>query len=570
MEFEDILKTCGDYGRYQKQTIWGLLIPMCVLAPWFFSINIFMVSEPDHWCRVDQLANLSNARQIQLISPLISEGKYNKCAMYDIDYDQVLQSQLLPNSTDSLPVKECDSGFRYDHTNYDENAVTYYDWVCEKTPFQGHLLSITSIGTVIGTPFFGWLSDKIGRKKILLILMLLHIASSVSPMFVKDMTVFLLLRGVNSMCSPAVFQAPYVMTMEMVAMDKRTLVSMMTSVGWAVGLCILPGVVYLSRSWVVLTSISAASGLVLIMLLVFNREAPRWLLTVGRFEEAAELLQKMAEVNGKAIPTKAELIRSLKLVEQSSPSKKAEVNNVGAITLIKLPRLRRFFLLMTFCWIIMSIAYYGIAIHSINLHGNQFLNFFFLSATEIPGYFMAWWLIETRLGRRWTTVAGTLVAGVFLCLPAFWPPSWKAMTLVTTIIAKLGITITAQVLYQQAAELYPTPVRQQGLSMGSSFSAMATIFLPYLNLLSRYAHWIPMFVIGVCSLTGALVAAFLPETLNAPLPQTLEEGEQFAKGIPFWSLARTQPRPVFPGNHSEKKHLQLRFNNNNESNTKYS
>ncbi|KAI1294664.1 Organic cation transporter 1 [Halotydeus destructor] len=542
MEFENILNRVGDYGRFQQLTIWGYLFPVCVLDPMLFSLNLFFVSEPDHWCRVDQLSNLSNSRQVQLISPLISEGVYNKCAMYDVDYDQVAKMGILGNGS-SLPVKPCDNGWTYDTTNYAENAVTYYDLVCDKRAYQGHFLSIITIGTIIGTPILGWLGDTIGRRKLPIIVMVLHIFSSMSPIFSKHMVSFFLLRIINSMGTPTNYEAPYLVTMEIVALNKRALVSMLTSIGWALGLCILPGVVYLSRTWVSLTSISAVCGLFALILSCsrLNSESPRWLLSAGRYDEAAALLQEMARVNGKPVPVREELIEALKSVAKPLTADEAEYESRNLFTS---PRLRMTFILLTTSWISMSVAYSGLTLHSINLPGNEFVNFFYMSLVEIPGYFICWQLIETPLGRRWTNALSLALAGICLCLPVLFPPSWASGTVVMNVIAKLSVTISGQVSYQQAAELYPTPVRQQGLSLGSTVSAIAAVLVPQVALLDSYAPWLPMFIIGVISLIGALAASCVAETHNMPLPQTMAEGECFGKGIPFWTLAKKEPEHI--------------------------
>ncbi len=41
---------------------------------------------------------------------------------------------------------------------------------------------------------------------------------------------------------------------------------------------------------------------------------------------------------------------------------------------------------------------------------------------------------------------------------------------------------------------------------------------------------IPTFIFGGIALIAAVMALFLPETLNKEMPQTLEDGENFGKG----------------------------------------
>lgn len=45
---------------------------------------------------------------------------------------------------------------------------------------------------------------------------------------------------------------------------------------------------------------------------------------------------------------------------------------------------------------------------------------------------------------------------------------------------------------------------------------------------------IPLVIMGALSVIGGMTALRLPETLNQPLPQTVEEAENFGKN---WSIA---------------------------------
>lgn len=126
MDFEDIIKQVGDYGRYQKRAIYFFLLPLCAFAPWFSTPTLFMISAPDHWCRVDSLVNVSTTQlRRELISPPNALGVgLDSCSMYDLDYSLVGLTGYLPNIT-NVTTKQCDNGWEYDHTYYDENAVTH-------------------------------------------------------------------------------------------------------------------------------------------------------------------------------------------------------------------------------------------------------------------------------------------------------------------------------------------------------------------------------------------------------------------------------------------------------------
>jgi len=127
--------------------------------------------------------------------------------------------------------------------------------------------------------------------------------------------------------------------------------------------------------------------------------------------------------------------------------------------------------------------------------------------------------------------------------------------------------MAANVGLQYAAELLPTPIRTQGVSLIHIFGIIAHSLAPYVidtvNRILRFVRWrfahpshrataatlersllfqakiwqgLPMMLIGVASLLAATVVLFLPETLGRDLPQTLRQGEEFGKDQSFWTL----------------------------------
>ena len=73
------------------------------------------------------------------------------------------------------------------------------------------------------------------------------------------------------------------------------------------------------------------------------------------------------------------------------------------------------------------------------------------------------------------------------------------------------------------AELCPTLIRNTGVGLGSTASKIGGLTAPFIAGLQSYLSYIPLLVFGVSSLIGGVLAVILPETLGAPLPQTLDQ-----------------------------------------------
>lgn len=181
LDFEDILAQVGDYGWYQKRLVYLFLIPTTTILPMISMATLFMISTPDHWCYVPELANLSRAEQAKLIRPpIIKQGleDYDSCKVFDIDYATLAASYkentsqpLFQSSNGSvtyngltdrenIPVKECPNGWTFDNTYYDETATTAMNLVCDRASLSSWILTVDGVSKVLGTVFFGLISDK--------------------------------------------------------------------------------------------------------------------------------------------------------------------------------------------------------------------------------------------------------------------------------------------------------------------------------------------------------------------------------------------------------------------------
>lgn len=71
------------------------------------------------------------------------------------------QGPFLKSSPDrsSRLFAECSHGFRYDHTYYEQTAVTQQDWVCDKHLYVTNTFVFNRLGEVLGTFIVGQMGD---------------------------------------------------------------------------------------------------------------------------------------------------------------------------------------------------------------------------------------------------------------------------------------------------------------------------------------------------------------------------------------------------------------------------
>ncbi|GFS37740.1 organic cation transporter protein [Trichonephila inaurata madagascariensis] len=266
--------------------------------------------------------------------------------------------------------------------------------------------------------------------------------------------------------------------LELVGPSVRTRMNGISNAAWTFGLCVMPLIAYLSKHWVTFGLITSSASVLMFCYIKFLPESARWLISREKYSEAATILTRIAETNGKTIDPVDLRLKIKKLGERIKKEKKMDEVKNNATDLIRYPNLRKKFLIVTFCWVADMFAYYGLQINVPNLGGNPFVNFFVLSAVEIPGLICSWYFMEKR-GRRWSSVSFLILTGSSCLLVAIVPEGIPYVAIVCSLIGKFGASAAFMAVYQQSSELYPTTIRSIGMGMSGTFAGVANIIVPY-------------------------------------------------------------------------------------------
>ena len=109
----------------------------------------------------------------------------------------------------------------------------------------------------------------------------------------------LLLAGIGGM---ALFMVTFVICVEYVGVKYTMLTGIVIEIPFALGELLLGLEAYLVRDWVTLQLVAHLPIFALLGLYFLVPESPRWLIAVGRTEEAKVIIQKGAEINGRTLP----------------------------------------------------------------------------------------------------------------------------------------------------------------------------------------------------------------------------------------------------------------------------
>ncbi|XP_053613138.1 carcinine transporter [Plodia interpunctella] len=529
IDLDDVLPKIGEFGLYQKLLLWLVCLPACLPCGFCAFNQLFMTDVPDYWCKVPELQNMTQEDRKALSIPLKVDNNstYEKCVRYAVNWSSIIKTGKPMEVNTAWPHERCWDGYEYDTTEVTSSVVIDFNLVCEYDVYPTLGLVALNIGGPIGVYTFGLLNDRIGRKKSFFACLTTLLIGSIMTAFANEYWIWVLARTIVGLTIPAVYQIPFIISLELAGPNYRSFVTVMTCVFYTLGLIMLSGITYLLRDWRLLALATSVPFLFYYLYWFVLPESPRWLLMRERLEEANKILKDIARVNGKELPEEFTSKLQKQVLKQKERGFK-ETETASVFALCKTPNMRLKTCLITLNWCASEMVYVGLSYYGPAIGTNQYMSFFLSSAVEIPSYIVCWVLMD-RVGRRWPLCLSMVISGIFCIITVLLPEDAQMETLILYLISKCFISASFLIIYPYAGELYPTELRGVGIGTSAYIGGLGLIIIPFINYLGSSNLILPLVVMGAVSVVGGLTALRLPETLHSSLPQTAEEGEEFGK-----------------------------------------
>ena len=154
-------------------------------------------------------------------------------------------------------------------------------------------------GAVLGALFFGWLTDRLGRKKLFFITLAVYLTATAATAFAWDIWSFALFRFLTGAGIGGEYTAINSTIQELIPARVRGWTDLVINgsfwVGAAIGaagsiVLLDPQVLDPDLGWRVAFLIGAILGLFILFMRFWIPESPRWLMTHGRAEEAERIV----------------------------------------------------------------------------------------------------------------------------------------------------------------------------------------------------------------------------------------------------------------------------------------
>lgn len=376
--------------------------------------------------------------------------------------------------------------------------------------------AILNLGFLAGAFTLGYAADRYGRILIYLISCFGVGVTGVVVAFAPNFSVFVIFRFLQGVFGKGAWMTCFVIVTEIVGSKQRRIVGIVIQMFFTLGIILLPGIAYFTPNWQgIQLAISLPSFLFLLYYWVVP-ESPRWLITRKQGEKALKILRHVAKCNGKYLsPNYSEITVT-----------DEEVSNPSFLDLVRTPQMRKCTLILMFAWFTSAVVYQGLVMRLGMVGGNLYIDFFISGLVELPAALLILLTIE-RLGRRLPFAASNIAAGVACLVTAFLPEGTPWLRTTVATLGRLGITMAFEIVYLVNSELYPTTLRNFGVSLCSGLCDFGGIIAPFL-LFRLAAVWLelPLIIFGIlASICGGLVM-LLPETKGIALPETVDDVEK--------------------------------------------
>ncbi len=449
-----------------------------------------------------------------------------------------------------LALLSCVGGFLF---GYDTAVIgSVLDFIpYELTDFQtGYLVAGASIGAAVGALAAGPLTDRFGRKSLLIVDAGIFAVGAALSAFAGGTTMLLVARTLIGLAVGADSAIATAYIAEFAPSKKRGALMIMQQ--WMITVGILAS--YLVAilvfklwpesatgvDWRIILGVGALPALLALALRTRMPESPRWLMLKGRYDDTREALDTLGmDASTKDIE---ETAGELKKTQREQAEKTSWTPGVRRALWV----VGGFFVFQQITGINIPF-YYGPQLMGEYLQSGRSAvdaaiagieAAAILGVVNVVATYFAFRYID-KIGRRKLAIGGFLGMAVFMVVAAWGvanltgvPRVWVIMIGFSCFIASFAIGVGGTGWLIQG-EVFPTAVRGRAAAMCASVNWLANFVIvqwfPTLNTEFGLA-WVMMLLATLAVLAVFFVAAFLPETKGVSLEEVNEIFERKASG----------------------------------------
>ncbi|KAH0568653.1 organic cation transporter protein-like [Cotesia glomerata] len=495
--------------------VFSLSVMSSILKSMHTMSYIFIAEIPEYWCHIPELLDANwTAEQVQSISAV------DRCLKYDYNYTHLAlvsyesAGKHIEGSKFNTSLVSC-SSFVFDKSGK-STIVNEWSLICDRQLYRANTYFVYSFGKLLGLGGLGVFADKYGRKKTLIIALILQTIAVPLSSIVPWFWAYLVCELLIGLSIAAMYSSGYTIVSEIANEKKMKILGTVVDAFYCMGTCLLITLSYFITNWRNLQIAMSLFTIPAIILVWFVDESPRWLISQNRLDEAQKIIEKYRKVTiSPSLLTESLPLTSLpmehSLVTEEKHRKNCMERYLGNIGILFTdPIYRKKILIMYYSFFICLMTCFYLVFNVDNFKVNRYVFMITMVIIELISLFSVS-IILKFLSSKKTTIILYWIASICLLSMIAIPKENVYMTVGLTVISKLTLspTFTTNMLF--SLKLFPSSVRNSALGTCLLMSQAGSMSAPYLvDFLGKVAPWSPSVLCGVTLLIAGLLCCIVP------------------------------------------------------------
>ncbi|XP_013191047.2 organic cation transporter protein [Amyelois transitella] len=403
-------------------------------------------------------------------------------------------------------------------SEFENNIISDWDLICGRAWLANFTQTVCMFGVLVGSAVYGFISDRYGRRPAIIMAAMTQMICGLMIPFSPDFWTFTVLRFVIGTSTAGLMVVSFVIVLEIVGPKKRELMTGLYQIPISFGEMVMPLYAYYLRDWDQFSLGIGITQCIFVIYLFVIPETPKWLISVGRLEEASEVMKRAAKINN--LPTDNMLQIAKEISDDSIARQDKSASKASYLDLIRVPSLRIRNLCSCVCWFILGLSFYGGNQYIGQTSSNTFLTIVLAGSLQIPGLILSGFMYK-RYGRKNTALGFCVLCAISNGLLVL-PDEWFYVKLVAGATAVSCAAGGYSAMYTFTSELFPTVVRNMAVGASSTTSRVGSMLAPFVAGASG-GPWVAPTIFAIAPLIAAVAVWFLPETKGKKLMDHLNE-----------------------------------------------
>ncbi|CAD6232068.1 GSCOCG00001729001-RA-CDS [Cotesia congregata] len=479
---------------------------------------VFIAEIPEFRCFIPELSDANwTTDQINEISIFDTCQHYdhNHTYLANLGYDRAVQFveelEFLPN------IISC-SSFTFD--NERSTIVDEWELVCEKKLYRATTFLLYALGITCGSGILGIYSDAYGRKKSLVISIVLQViagpASALAPWF----WAYSLCRFITGMSTGGMYSSAFTILSEISKDKRRKVFAASIDSTFSIGIFFLIGIAHFLTNWRQIQLGISCFLIPIIALIWFIPESPRWLIAQNRYDEAQKIIEKYHKSFATTLSSSEENKKKESQLSSIAnipvlPKKEGSFfrRNFGSLgILLTTSDLRRKILVMYFSYYVTTVVSLSLVFSIDNFKADRYIYMSVVALNEIIAH-MAILVVLMFVSPRKLLVIVYMIGAVLTISILAASEENKTMIMGLALAARFCTSASFTINLVLNTELFSSNVRNTALGTCVVTGQLGSLTAPYIvDILGSIAFWAPTTLCSVLFLLASLFGFILPRS----------------------------------------------------------